>query len=58
MWRLETKSVFTPYVARRLLKMGNPIIDIKPCKEDRSKTIFVFEVTEKFKRDFEVASKH
>ena len=58
MWRLETKSVFTPYVARRLLKMGNPIVDIKPCKEDRSKTIFVFEVTEKFKRDFEVASRH
>ena len=58
MWRLETKSVFTPYVARRLLRMGNPIIDIKPCKEDRTKTIFVFEVTDKFKRDFEVASKH
>lgn len=58
MWRLETKSVFTPYVARRLLKMGNPIVDIKPCKEDRTKTIFVFEVTEKFKKDFEVASKH
>ena len=58
MWRLETKSVFTPYVARRLLKMGNPIVDIKPCKEDRTKTIFVFEVTEKVKKDFEVASKH
>lgn len=54
----ETKSIFTPYVARRLLRMGNPIFDIKPCKEDRSKTIFVFEVTEKFKKDFEVASKH
>lgn len=55
---METKSVFTPYVARRLLRMGNPIVDIKPCKEDRSKTIFVFELTEKFKKDFEVASKH
>jgi hypothetical protein len=57
-YKMETKSVFTPYVARRLLRMGNPIVDIKPCKEDRSKTIFVFEVTEKFKKDFEVASKH
>lgn len=28
---METKSVFTPYVARRLLRMGNPILDIKPC---------------------------
>lgn len=55
---METKSVFTPYVAKRLLKMGNPIVDIKPCKEDRLKTIFVFEVTEKFKKDFEAASKH
>ena len=55
---METKSVFTPYVARRLLRMGNPIIDIKPCKEDRTKTILVFEVTDKFNRDFEVASKH
>lgn len=55
---METKSVFTPYVARRLLKMGNPIVDIKPCKEDRAKTIFVFEVTDKFKQDFKMASKH
>lgn len=38
--------------------MGNPILDIKPYKEDKSKTIFVFEVTEKFKEDFEMASKH
>lgn len=55
---MKTKSIFTPYVARRLLKMGNPIVDIKPCKEDRNKTIFVFEVTEKFEKDLEVASKH
>lgn len=55
---METKLVFTPYVARQLLRMGNPIVDIKPCKEDKLKTIFVFEVTEKFKRDFEIASKH
>lgn len=56
--QIKTKSIFTPYVARRLLNMGNPIIDIKPCKENRNKTIFVFEVTEKFKKDFEIASKH
>ena len=55
---METKSIFTPYVARRLLKMGNPIVDIKPCKEDRNKTIFVFAVTEKFKTDLVTASKH
>ena len=55
---MKTKSIFTPYVARKLLKMGNPIVDIKPCKEERLKTIFVFEVTDKFKEDFEIASKH
>lgn len=54
----EYKEIFTPYVARRLLKMGNPIYDIKPRKEDKSKTIFVFEVTEKFTRDMASAAKH
>lgn len=52
------KEIFTPYVARRLLKMGNPIYDIKPQKENRDKTIFVFEITEKFKEDMASASKH
>ena len=32
---MNTKSVFTPYVARKLLHMGNPILDIKPMKENR-----------------------
>lgn len=52
------KEIFTPYVARRLLKMGNPIYDIKPQKENRDKTIFVFEVTGKFNEDMDSASKH
>lgn len=52
------KEIFTPYVARRLLKMGNPIYDIKPQKENRDKTIFVFEITEKFKEDMASASRH
>ena len=38
--------------------MGNPIVDIKPCKEDGNKTIFVFEDTEKLREDFKIASKH
>ena len=52
------KEIFTPYVARRLLKMGNPIYDIKPQKENRDKTIFVFEITEKFENDMISATKH
>lgn len=54
----KTKSIFTPYVARRLLKMGNPIVDIKPYKEDRDRTIFVFEDTDKLQIDLAVATKH
>lgn len=52
------KEIFTPYVARRLLNMGNPIYDIKPQKENRDKTIFVFEITEKFNKDMASATKH
>ena len=52
------KSIFVPYVARRLLRMGNPIFDIKPDKQNRERTIFVFEVTDKFNEDMKIASVH
>ena len=55
---MNTKSVFTPYVARKLLHMGNPILDIKPMKENRDKTIFVFENTEKLQKDMASATQH
>ena len=45
------KSIFSPYIARNLLRLGNPIIDIKPDKKKEGHTIFIFEITEKFKRD-------
>lgn len=50
--------IFTPYVARKLLRMGNSIIDIKPYKENRDKTIFIFEDTEKLQHDLNFATKH
>lgn len=49
---VRCKSVFKPGVARRLIKMGNPICDIKPKKENPDASIFLFEETEKFKNDF------
>ena len=52
------KSIFTPYVARRLLHMGNPIYDIKPDKKNKEKTIFIFEVTDKLKNDMANAAIH
>lgn len=48
---MSYKSIFTAGVARCLLKMGNPIYDIKADKNNKDKTIFIFEETEKFKKD-------
>lgn len=46
----ECISVFKPEVARKLLKLQYRIIDIKPFKENPSKTFFIF----KNEGDFEV----
>ena len=54
----RTKCIFTPFVARNLLNMGNPIVDIKPDKNNKDKTIFVFENTEKLKKDMVSATQH
>ena len=47
-----TKIVSDAIVARKLCKMGNPIIDIKKnkFKKDNS-SVFVFAITDKFKED-------
>lgn len=55
---LTYKSIFTAGVARYLLKLGNPIYDIKPDKKNKNKTIFVFEETEKFINDMASVKKH
>lgn len=52
------KSIFTAGVARYLLKLGNPIYDIKPDKKNKEKTIFIFEKTEKFMNDMASVKKH
>ena len=52
------KSIFTAGVARYLLKLGNPIYDIKPDKKNKKKTIFIFEETEKFMNDMASVKKH
>lgn len=48
---MNTKCIFKPSIARQLLKMGNPIIDIKEDKNRKDCTIFVFEITTKFSTD-------
>lgn len=52
------KSIFTAGVARYLLRLGNPIYDIKPDKKNRDKTIFIFEETDKFKQDMASVERH
>lgn len=42
---LDSKIVFRAYIARRLLKMGNTIVDIKPDRNNALRTLFVFENT-------------
>lgn len=50
----NTKTVMYPNVARKLLSMGHKIVDLRPKKEDRRATLFVFEIDSegKFWRDF------
>ncbi|HCC07276.1 MAG TPA: hypothetical protein DEP72_03790 [Clostridiales bacterium] len=43
----KTKLVFNPVVARKLLKRGYHLIDLKPLKENKDKTIFVFKNDDK-----------
>lgn len=55
---MKYKSIFTPGVARYLLKLGNPIYDIKADKKNKNKTIFIFAETKKFKQDMASVEKH
>lgn len=47
----EYKCILNAGTARRLLHDGHIVVDIKPMKEDKEKTVFIFEATEKFKND-------
>ena len=55
---MEYKSIFTPRIARYLLKQGNAICDIKADKHNKDKTVFIFELTEKLKLDLASVEKH
>lgn len=47
----DSKIIFKNYISRRLIKMGNRVIDIKPDHEDPRRTLCVFQVDEKFQND-------
>lgn len=49
----KSRLVFDAKMARKLLKQGFVVIDIKPNRENTDKTIFVFENTDEFKAALE-----
>lgn len=49
---MNVKVIKNPSDARKLLKMGNVICDIKAKKEDPIQTVFVFISDDKFWSDF------
>ena len=48
---MKTKVIFNTSIARQLLHKGHEIIDIKPSKDNREETWFVFNCTEQFNSD-------
>ena len=53
----EAKLVFNAGVARKLLKAGCAIVDIKQSRENADKTVFAFKNDELFKVEFEKLNK-
>ncbi len=51
------KIVLNPSIARQLLQKGNVIVDIKPNKNNKEQTVFVFEDTDKLHSDLTTITK-
>lgn len=47
----EYISIFKPQLARKLLRLGNAICDIKADKNNTDRTIFIFRNTSKLNKD-------
>jgi hypothetical protein len=45
----KSRLIFDAKIARKLLKLGYVVIDIKPNRENTDKSVFVFENTDAFK---------
>jgi len=48
---MDCKVIIRPSIARTLLHMGNPIVDIKPNKDKPLESVFIFELTDKMRND-------
>lgn len=45
------RCVYVAGLARQLIRMGYKVIDIKPNRANRDKSVFVFEPTDEFEND-------
>lgn len=45
---MNTKCIYAAWAARKLIKAGEKVVDIKANKENPDKTVFVFEKTPEF----------
>lgn len=50
---IKSKVIIKSWVAKKLVRLGYQIIDLKPDKNDVKRTVFVFEGTDKFQKDLE-----
>lgn len=48
----DRQPIFKIYTAQQLLKMGNPIVDIARDRHNAEKTVFFFNKTDKFFKDW------
>lgn len=53
----EAKLIFNAGTARSLLKAGCVMIDIKPERTNKDKSVFVFKNDEHFQKEFERINK-
>ena len=53
----ETKLVFNMGVARNLLRRGCTVVDLKPDRENKDRTVVVFKADENFWNEFKSINK-
>lgn len=53
----EYKVIANPRIARQLLHKNHKLVDIKPDKYVENASLFIFEVSEEFLKDFAFIAK-
>jgi len=47
----DTKAVFNPAIAKKLVQMGFKIVDLKEHRENKIRTIFIFEYSKELENE-------